>query len=175
MIAGAVYSKRQAGIVLASRPLWGTFPPVSHGVTAAQKLGLRYEEKALNYLENVCKQAISHLGFTYVSEEARGKRGTYFCWPDAIIFNSDLSVLTIVEIKRHHTVDAYVQLKYLYLPVISKAFPGKLVQCMELCQYFDPSIRFPSATAVLTSDEDLLKVVEAKRPSAMSVCIWTGR
>lgn len=175
MLSGVVHTKRQAGKVFSAKALWGTFPPISHGQTVAQKLGLRYEEKALDHLCGISNLCIPHLGFTYISEGLNGRKNVYFCWPDAVIFSDNFHIVTVIEIKRYHTIDAYAQLRYTYLPVLTRAFPGKHIHLLEMCCNYDPSVRFPGTTRLVTDAQLLLATVNGESPAMTSVYIWTGK
>lgn len=167
----AVHTKRYAGNVTSAWPLWGEEAPVNRGATAAQLLGLRYEGKALRYLEEHFALMLSHLGFKYCNLDGR----TYRCWPDACIFSSDLSRLTIVEVKWHHTADAWVQLRELYVPVLRAAFPEMLIQQLEVCKFYNPAVRLPGRVKIVASARELEAVIEGREHSEYSILAWTGR
>lgn len=167
----AVHTKRYAGNVTAAWPLWGELPPSSKGSTAAQLLGLRYEGKALRYLEEYFKFFIPQLGFKYSNVDQR----IYRCWVDACIFSSDFSRLTVVEIKWHHTADAWVQMRELYVPVMRVAFPDMLVQQLEVCKFYNPAVRLPGRVKIVASAQELEAVIEGREHSEYSILAWTGR
>jgi hypothetical protein len=70
-----------------------------------------------------------------------GSRERHYCQPDLLIFHKDL--LIVGEIKIRWTADAWWQLRKLYLPVLSKVFPGRILAPLCVCRSFDPAVVFP--------------------------------
>lgn len=68
-----------------------------------------------------------------------------WCQPDGILFRFLDRQITIVEIKLQHTSDAWWQVKHLYYPVLSKAFPEGLwsFNFCEIVKWYDPAVAFP--------------------------------
>lgn len=167
----AAYTKRQAGLVSQAYPLWADIPPVSHGHTVAQLSGLRYEGKAARMLEVEFRFAVSQLAFRYTSNQLNW----FKCWTDLCLFSDDMATVTIVEVKWHHTIDAWVQLRELYIPVVRKAFPRLRVQGMEVCQFYDPAVKIPGRVKLAGRVNDVVDFVQGQEHSDFTVLIWTGR
>lgn len=167
----AVRTKRQAGIVSCSIPQWGALPPISRGGTVAQVQGLRYERHATRMLEEAFEFIVPQLGFRYYEPNSAG----FWCWTDACIFSSDMKVVTVCEIKWHHTADAWVQLRELYVPVVTAAFPGRRVQALEVCKFYDPAVRLPGRIKLAGEVKDIKALVQGEEYADFSVLIWTGR
>jgi len=105
--------------------------------------GIRYEKKIhLLYEERFKGFYIPNPWFRFLE---LGTEKPRWCQPDALLFDFDNGTITIVECKLQHTSDAWWQLRWLYLPVVSKAFPGTLwkFRLVEVVKWFDPAIAFP--------------------------------
>lgn len=105
--------------------------------TAAQRIGLRYEEKALSYLEGwAMANGYSPLSKQWV--EYRDHLGRVQ-WAEvdfhALDKNSDNILL--VEVKIRHTRDAFKQLAR-YQALLGAIYPNNHICPVELCRYFDP-------------------------------------
>lgn len=67
--------------------------------------------------------------------------GRKWCQPDALIVDPRRSHITIVEVKLRHTLEAFVALYKLYLPVLQAAFGAFYrFSCIEICKWFDPAV-----------------------------------
>jgi len=128
------------------------------------KKGLRYEKKALDFLE----KQLSALG-TFIREPCfrffDGIR-TRFCYPDALLLLPNRCAL-LIEVKTRHTYDAWWQLCELYAPVVRKAL-GLELRLLEVTAAFDPGVRLPQRRVLET-------VEEAIGHKGYGVFIWTGR
>lgn len=105
--------------------------------TAAQRAGLRYEEKALHYLGAWCRaNGYSAQGKRWV--EYRNRLGQAM-WSEVdfhALSDSDDNLL-LFEIKIRHTRDAFPQLKR-YKALLQEIYPNRVISCIEVCQWFDP-------------------------------------
>jgi len=117
--------------------------------TRAQKDGLRYEKKALEYLGKLLHDAKDKIFTLYPSpwimfktKHDDGKQ-IRFCQPDAVLISNDASQIILCEIKYQHTSDAWRQLRLLYEPVLKFMYPRATIACVEICKWFDPHIQFP--------------------------------
>lgn len=167
----AAYTKRSAGLVSQAYPLWAEVPPVAHGHTVAQLSGLRYESKAARMLEATFKYVVPQLAFRYTSNQL----AWFKCWTDLCLFSDDMSTVTVVEVKWHHTIDAWIQLRELYVPVVRTAFPRLRIQSMEVCQFYDPGVRIPGRMKLAGRVSEVEKFVQGEEHSDFTVLIWTGR
>jgi hypothetical protein len=57
----------------------------------------------------------------------------------------NIGKIIVVEMKLQHTAEAWWQLRYLYLPVLTKAFPPSLWKfaVCEVTKWYDPATVFP--------------------------------
>lgn len=133
-----------------------SLPP---GRTAAQKAGLRYENKVLSLLEMEYGNSVQR---SPVIEffDASGPRRII---PDALITLGN--VLAILEIKISHRDGAWWQLRKLYEPVIRLVKPEAQIAVCEICRTSDLTIPFPEPIDALTNISDLT-------PSRMGVLTW---
>jgi len=127
--------------------------------------GIRYEGKVHGYLDGLhegCYVSSPWFVFTEVGVERER-----WCQPDALLFDIPNGRITIVECKLQHTADAWWQLKWLYLPVISRAFPNdkwEYALC-EVVKWFDPAVAFPEKVKLRKNVKDTV-------PGELGVHIW---
>lgn len=90
-----------------------------------------------------------------------------WCQPDGILFDLMAGRITIVECKLQHTSDAWWQLRWLYLPVVSKAFTTDKwnFAVVEVVKWYDPATCFPEKVKMRP---DVLDVC----PNEFGVHIW---
>lgn len=108
----------------------------------ARAAGIRYEKKVH---EELLKQYPKHYlpspWFRFY--DAHGKR---WCQPDGLFVDVAEGLLTIVEMKHHHTGEAWWKLQKLYLPVVRHVFgPDWRYACLEIVRWYDPEELFPGA------------------------------
>lgn len=169
------FFKRTAGIVKSSRPVWektvqlGGDTPLKGKYTQAQLAGLRYERKVQEHLLLNLKHYISHLPFAFFDDEIANRQ---IAIPDGLAFAEHHKLITIIEIKRTHRTDAWWQLEKLYLPVVSKAFPGALIKLLEVCQNYDPSVQL---TAPKDFVQDIRSWTEDMTTQTFGIYNWTGK
>lgn len=139
------YVKRRAGNVSSATLLWGQagFEPggPQRGKSAAQNEGLRFERKVSRELCSRFPFFLQQVPFRFTSDFVTEK-----CILDGMIFRAEGLAereLCLVEIKRRHTADAWFQLRYLYHPVVQRAFPGWRVRLLEVCKQFEASVALP--------------------------------
>lgn len=110
----------------------------------AKAAGVRYERKVHRQLE--LKYELSYfpsVWFRYVDD---GR--VFYCQPDGLLFLHSLKRLVVVEAKIKHCSEAYDQLNFLYLPVISKVFPRWELAMCEVVKWYDEAVDFPSPHAL---------------------------
>lgn len=167
------FATRSAGRVASAWPNWAACLkrelPI-RGRSAAQAAGLRYERKVFRKLEKGFPGFISHLPFTFTSP-----RGREVAIPDGVIFGTEgpgkPARLTIIEVKLRHTVDAWYQLHQLYLPVVAEAFPGFRIKVLEICKWYDPSVKLPGNFEIVRD----LEGYEVREVSKYGVWVFTDR
>lgn len=106
--------------------------------TRAQQAGLRYE---LAVHRALLRDFTTYLPAPWISYTLHGRR--IWCQPDGLLFNPNDGIITIVEIKLHHTDDAFDQLINRYLPLVQAFFPPRLwrYRICEVCRWYDPHTR----------------------------------
>ncbi len=131
---------RQVNSVVASVPVWDHACPGTRslrGMSPGQKAGLRYEQKALNYLYQF-DLFLDHLPFNFFADGCGGK-----AIPDGVLLVPRMRELVVVEIKLRHTTEAWFQLNRFYIPIVRKAFPQLKVISCELVRSYDPGVTLP--------------------------------
>lgn len=116
----------------------------SKGRSAAQAAGIRYERKVFARLDRTFPgRFISHLPFRFKSDLCGWKEKAI---PDGLIISKapgEAPRVTVVEVKLRHCVDAWHQLLKVYLPIVQVAFPACRIKVLEVCKWYDPSVRLP--------------------------------
>lgn len=152
------------------KPIVGTpsnvaFSDFKHGKgrghTAAQKAGLKYEERVLEKLSQEFP-----LGFrAQPSINYSDSSGRRLAIPDGILRYRDSVV--IVEIKYSHCELAWWQLRKLYQPLLLH-LTNYHISLLEICKSYDPSVAFPEPVQLISSleelspDNDQVKVLQWK-------------
>ena len=138
-------------VVLSQTAPW--FTRKTKRKTGARRRGILYEAKVQKYLSDRYEEYYLPSPWFRFGEAGKER----WCQPDGLLFLPTLRRIIIVEVKHHHTAEAYWQTKLLYLPVLAKAFPAELWQIglCEVCRWFDPAEAFPERPAMCG---DLLSV-----------------
>src|SRR5258706_4834902 len=138
------------------KPLCGRVTDVSirqvpsergNGQTAAQKDGLRYEEKVQKLL---CQQFQGYRPspFVHFSEVHDNGSNIYrTAIPDGIL-NLPWSCY-VFEIKSQHCPEAWWQLDQLYRPILEARNKFRPFACIEVVRSYDPSMPFPCKVDLL--------------------------
>lgn len=113
------------------------------GAKGARAAGLRYERRAQLYLAAMAGSR-EYLRGPWVAFKCHGDAQWRYCQPDGVLVEEKRIV--IVEIKYHHTTDAWWQLWRLYRPVVQFLFKGREVLCVEVVKWADMVLPFPGAT-----------------------------
>lgn len=105
--------------------------------TAAQRAGLRYEEKVLAYCEGWARaNRYSPLAKKWI--EYRDHLGrVHWAQPDWIGVSDDTDSIILVEVKIRHIRDAFTQLR-MYKRLLEVIYPNYHICPVEICRYFDP-------------------------------------
>jgi hypothetical protein len=117
-------------------------------VTAATKRvrgrraeGLRYERKAKSaLLDRFPAHFIPGPWLCFRCDSGQLR----WCQPDGILLDIANGRCIVIEIKYHHTGDAWWQLWRLYIPVLQVLLPGFTFSAVEIVKWFDPSVYFPA-------------------------------
>lgn len=123
--------------------------------TRQQREGLRYERRALMYLQELADTRASkdyillaNSWFMFKSESnsnsnSNSNNNPRFCQTDGLLFNSTEKKIILVEIKLQHTNAAWRQIRLLYEPVLKVIYPEYSIAAIELCKWLDPHSSFP--------------------------------
>lgn len=151
------YVKRRAGTVSSAYVDWGRsyqYQGPSRGRSAAQNAGLRYEIKVCERLveewEGFLPQVVLKFTSDFISEK---------CIADGLLLWHPLlraGEIVVVEVKLKHTADAWFSLKYLYQPVVARAFPRQRVRRLEICRSYESGVRLPESHTLHRSVDEFL-------------------
>jgi len=110
--------------------------------TGRRALGVAYERKVQGYLQELYGNEYIASPWLHFQEPGGPLR---WCQPDGILIRADEGIITCIEVKYQHTVDAWWQLWRLYVPVLLALFPPSLwaMHVCEVVKWFDPSTAFP--------------------------------
>lgn len=134
------------------------------GLTAAQKAGLHYEQKAQLFLEARLGPKFQQQPLLRFEDDA-GPRALV---PDGLYFEAD-GTAYVFEIKSQHMPEAWWQLRRLYEPVL-RALPAvQRVSCVEVVRSFDPSMGFPEEPFVIRDD---IYAVLSSPVAPLKVFVW---
>lgn len=107
--------------------------------------GLRYERKAKDaLLDKFPAHFVPGPWLLFRSEDGPLR----WCQPDGILLDMVAGRCVVIEIKFHHTSDAWWQLWRLYIPVLRVLLPGFDFAAVEVVKWFDPAIYFPGRVMV---------------------------
>jgi hypothetical protein len=161
-----MYATRKAGDVSTARLVDFKLHHKSKKLSAAQRLGLAFEKKAIVHLNwELSDEVFAHPTFRFNN----GTPLDQYAIPDALWVAG--KTLTIFEIKLRHTADAYYQLKDLYAPIIAKAYPGFAINLVEICRHYDRTIKLPGK---VTFVDNLKAHCEIPR-EGFGIYLWGGR
>ena len=125
---------------------FGGTPRATRGHTAAQRLGLAYEQRVVDVLSAI-------YGDNFRSAPSilyEDRTGTRMAIPDGILRIG--ATLVVIEVKLTHCEKAWWQLNSLYVPLLSRlTIPGTPIVAVEVCRSYDPQITFPAPSAVISS------------------------
>lgn len=123
---------------------------IPRGLSAARRVGLKYEEKVRERLREVFPDIRLGVWARY------SQRGTHLagrCQLDALLVDVGEGLATVFEIKARHCLDAWQQLTWLYAPVVECAFRGAVVNRVEVCPMYDPAVVVPEAPELIEDVE----------------------
>ena len=125
---------------------FGGTPRAPCGHTAAQKLGLAYEQRVIDVLEAIYGDNFRAAPSILYEDRS----GTRMAIPDGILRID--SSLVVIECKLSHCEKAWWQLTRLYAPLLLRlAVPGTRISTVEVCRTFDPAITFPGPAVLIES------------------------
>lgn len=125
---------------------WGAEPPPTVAARGIRGLGLQYESAVLAGLDRDLDCFTPHPVFFYrVKESSR----VYRAIPDGLALHTKRRELIIIEVKLRHSIDAWVQLFKLYVPIVQFAFPDWNVRALEICKWYDGNTVTPTKPSLV--------------------------
>lgn len=126
--------------------------------------GLRYEKKVHeHFAELYNEEYVASPWFRYTT---RATAKVKWAQPDALLFDFNRGIITLIEVKYQHTIDAYWQLMR-YLAITQYLFGSDEWQysLCEVVKWYDAAVSFPVSVQLLDS-------LERSKPGAYHVHIW---
>ena len=98
-------------------------------IRGIQRAGLIYENRIANYLQAIYGKDVIH-GQWYAFED---RRGLGWCQPDIIVLpNRNRKYILVIECKLKATKKAWVQLNYLYRPIMERLYPQVEIRLVQV-------------------------------------------
>lgn len=140
--------------------------------TSNRKVGLKYEEKALKYIDKTLSTQVSikAIKSQWLWFRSKGDQPgiVRYCQPDCLLIDEWQKKITIVEIKLQHCDQAQKQIRLLYEPVLKFIYPDYEFSALELVHWFDPHVKFVETYYI---EPNILQV----RPDRFGIHIWSSR
>lgn len=114
-------------------------------------LGLRYEEKVQGHLKDEYPNYVASPWFQYRLRDAPNRIN--YAQPDGLLIDVMRGLVTIIEVKYSHTVDAYYQLYDKYLPLVEHFFrvEGNRLwsfAVVEVVRWYDCATAYPCSVVL---------------------------
>jgi hypothetical protein len=107
-------------------------------IKGIQRAGLIYENRIANYIKALYGDKVIH-GQWYEYED---RRGLGWCQPDILILPDDKrDFIIVIECKLKSTRKAWVQLNYLYRPVLEKIYPQVDLRMVQVVKNLDKKVK----------------------------------
>ena len=107
-------------------------------IKGIQRAGLIYENRIANYMKALYGDKVLH-GQWYHFED---RRGLGWCQPDIIILpNRNRKFLLVIECKLKATRKAWVQLNYLYRPILERLYPQIEVRLVQVVKNLNKNLK----------------------------------
>jgi len=98
-------------------------------IKGIQRAGLIYENRIANYVKALYGEKVLH-GQWYEFED---RRGLGWCQPDIIVLpDKDRKFILVLECKLKATKKAWVQLNYMYRPVLERIYPQTEIRLVQV-------------------------------------------
>ncbi len=107
-------------------------------IRGIQRAGLIYENRIANYLQAIYGKDVIH-GQWYAFED---RRGLGWCQPDIIILpNRNRKYILVIECKLKATKKAWVQLNYLYRPIMERLYPQVDIRLVQVVKNLNKDLK----------------------------------
>ena len=111
---------------------------LSPKIRGIRRAGLIYENRIANYLQAIYGKDVIH-GQWYVFED---RRGLGWCQPDIIILpNRNRKYILVIECKLKATKKAWVQLNYLYRPIMERLYPQVDIRLVQVVKNLNKNLK----------------------------------
>ena len=128
--------------LVTSGPIKGPSRP-----TGARAAGMRYERKAHGAFQQRWSPEANgplYAPAQWIKFLCRGETKARWCQPDGLILDFNRSRITILEMKLHHTQNAWWALRRLYEPTLRAIFGNRWSYSVcEVVRWHDPSVFWP--------------------------------
>ena len=106
-------------------------------IRGIQRAGLIYENRIANYLQAIYGKDVIH-GQWYAFED---RRGLGWCQPDIIILpNRNRKYILVIVCKLKATKKAWVQLNYLYRPIMERLYPQVEIRLVQVVKNLNKNL-----------------------------------
>jgi hypothetical protein len=116
---------------------------------------MRYERKAHSrFLERFSpeREGALYAPAQWIHFLVRGESKARWCQPDGLLLDFEHSRITIIEMKLHHTQNAWWALRRLYEPAVRAIFGSRWSYAVcEVVRWHDPSVLWPEPL-IMTPD-----------------------
>ena len=107
-------------------------------IKGIQRAGLIYENRIANYMKALYGDKALH-GQWYHFED---RRGLGWCQPDIIILpNRSRKFILVIECKLKATRKAWVQLNYLYRPILERLYPQVEIRLVQVVKNLNKNLK----------------------------------
>ena len=107
-------------------------------IRGIRRAGLIYENRIANYLQAIYGKDVIH-GQWYSFED---RRGLGWCQPDIIILpNRNRKYILVIECKLKATKKAWVQLNYLYRPIMERLYPQVDIRLVQVVKNLNKDLK----------------------------------
>ena len=107
-------------------------------IKGIQRAGLIYENRIANYMKALYGDKVLH-GQWYHFED---RRGLGWCQPDIIILpNRSHKFILVIECKLKATRKAWVQLNYLYRPILERLYPQVEIRLVQVVKNLNKNLK----------------------------------
>ena len=107
-------------------------------VRGIRRAGLIYENRIANYLQAIYGKDVIH-GQWYSFED---RRGLGWCQPDIIILPSrNRKYILVIECKLKATKKAWIQLNYLYRPIMERLYPQVDIRLVQVVKNLNKDLK----------------------------------
>ncbi len=107
-------------------------------IRGVQRAGLIYENRIANYMKALYGDKVLH-GQWYEFED---RRGLGWCQPDIIVLpDKDRKFILVLECKLKATKKAWVQLNYMYRPVLERIYPQTEIRLVQVVKNLNKELK----------------------------------